>query len=652
MPIVSRKATNHSPHKFPMPSPNINTRPQISTLPQSVADRIAAGEVVERPAAVVKELIENALDAQASRIVIQIIDSGRTLLKVIDDGIGMTGSMLAASIGRHATSKLRRFEDLESLTTFGFRGEALPSVAAVSRVDIISRARGEEIGAKLTVNGGSVEELIPAACPEGTSVGVSHLFFNVPARRKFLRSDSTEFKWIVQVFKHFALAFPEIHWEFYKGEEPLYQLPAAEPRKRIAGLFGDDMGDELIEIQQNTGWLRVKGWISPPHLTQRASSDQYLFINRRPIASSRLNRAVYSAAEPFYTSGGHPFYVVLLESSPDRFDINVHPAKKEVKFADESGAFGSLFGAVRSAIGSALQPDGLSSRTSRQTSAQAFRSQGTSDGTDIGRVPVEAPSHLTPYSPLPRRHLAPRGPLMPFPSEESSYSSHTAPSVTNLFDPHGSEAAQTARMDLVETPARPTYDSLPKEGDTGPVIWQVFDTYIVSPLKTGLVFIDQHVAHERVLYERALTSMEKTPWASQQLLFPTNFQVPPEDVRMVEEMIPLLNAMGFGVERFGLRDFRILSVPAAIRISGERALLLGMIEEMREGASSETDPRLRLAAAFACRGAVKAGQPLERDEMLRLIEELFQTEDPEFCPHGRPIYHVLNRRDIEKWFKR
>ncbi len=631
-----------------------SNRPHIATLPQSVADRIAAGEVVERPAAVVKELIENALDAQTSKITVQVIDSGRTLLKVVDDGVGMTGSMLAASIGRHATSKLLRFEDLESLHTFGFRGEALPSIAAVSRLDIISRARGEEIGAKLTISGGTVEELIPVACPEGTSVAVSHLFFNVPARRKFLRSDSTEFKWIVQIFKYFSLAFPEISWEFYKGEELLYQLPAAEPRKRIAGLFGDDIGDELIEVNQSGSWMNVRGWISPPHLTQRSATDQYLYINRRPINSPRLNRAIYSAAEPYYTSGGHPFYVMMIECSPDRFDINVHPAKKEVKFADESGAYGALFGAVRNSIGAALQPSGLEgSRSVPTASSQDYSRSPNAFSTTASRIPVESPPHLTPYAPMPRRHLAPRGPLMPFPVDESSRAQHSSPTPTNLFDPHAAESSQSSRLDLVEAPARPSYEAISREGDAhGPVIWQVFDTFIVSPLKTGMVYIDQHVAHERVLYERALASMEKTPWASQQLLFPTSMQVAPEDVKMVEEMVPLLGAMGFGVERFGPREFRILSVPAAIRISGERALLLGMIEEMREGASSEADPRLRLAAAFACRGAVKAGQPLEREEMIRLIEELFQTEDPEFCPHGRPIYHVLSRRDIEKWFKR
>jgi DNA mismatch repair protein MutL len=636
--------------------PEISSRPRIATLPQSVADRIAAGEVVERPAAVVKELIENALDASASRITVVIVDAGRTLMRVIDDGVGMTGSDLASAIGRHATSKLKKFEDLEELTTFGFRGEALPSMAAVSRLDVVSRARGEEIGARLTVAGGVVEGIVPVACPEGTSVTVGHLFYNVPARRKFLRSDATEFKAIVQVFKHFALAFPEVGWDMFRGEEPLYQLPAGEHRKRLAGLFGDDVAEELIEIKPGSGWLKVSGWISPPHLFQRTAADQYLFINRRPIASPRLGRAVYNGAEPFNTSGGHPLFVVLMESPPDRFDINVHPAKKEVKFADESGAFGSVFSAVRASVGAALQPPDEASRsmtestetgTQRESIAPSRLFSGASQ-----RSPIDAPPHLTPYVPLPRRHLAPRGPLMPFPTDTESAKTHSSPAVP-LFDLHDDTHSEASKhLDELDAPTRPTAENLPRESDSGPPVWQVFDTYIVSPLKTGLVFIDQHVAHERVLYERALSAMEKTPWVSQQLLFPTSVQVAPEDVSLVEELTPLFLAMGFGVEPFGPREFRIRSVPAAVRISGERQMLLGMIDEMREGASSGADPRLRLAAAFACRGAIKAGQPLDKAEMIRLIEELFQTEDPEFCPHGRPIYHVLNRRDIEKWFKR
>ena len=602
---------------------------RIITLSQSVADRIAAGEVVERPSAVVKELIENALDASADRITIVIKDAGRTLIKVVDNGFGMTGSNLAAAVGRHSTSKLTRFEDLESLSTFGFRGEALPSIAAVSRLTIQSRARGEDVGTELMIAGGKVERCEPAACPEGTSFSVEHLFYNVPARRKFLRSDATEFKWITTVFKHFALAFPEITWELFRNDECLYKLNATDGRGRLAGIFGDDIAEESIKIDDTRGWMKVNGWVTPGSLAQRTTSDQYLFVNKRPINSPRLNKAIYTACEPYYTSGGHPIYVIFIESSPTWFDINVHPAKKEVKFADEKSAFSSLWSAVRGAISSA--------RTPREFSEKAIaKATSVSDMKASERSPVDAPAHLTPFIPVPRQHRAPRGPLLPFP-------------------PDRTKAGDSVTSSSVHTPEAPDLISSATEvhtGPEGPIIWQVFETYLVSPLRTGLVFIDQHVAHERILYERALKAIEQAPWSSQQLLFPVTFSVSPEDVPLVEECLPLLRSMGFAVEETGLREFEIQAVPSGIQISSEREMMLGIIAEYKDTAMTDIDPRHRLAAAFACRGAVKAGQPLESEQMQRLIDELFQTEDPEFCPHGRPIYHVISRREIEKWFKR
>jgi DNA mismatch repair protein MutL len=595
-----------------------------------VADRIAAGEVVERPASVVKELAENALDAGATRISVVIEDAGRTLIKVVDDGWGMTGAELIQAIGRHATSKLRRFEDLESLATFGFRGEALPSIAAVSRLEIISRARGEEVGTILKVAGGRVERCEPVAAPDGTSVSIGHLFFNVPARRKFLRSDNTEFKWITTVFRHFALSFPEINFELFRGREAVYQLAAAEPRTRLVGLFGDDVAAEMLEINHRHGWLSVRGWISPPSLTQRTSGDQYLFVNRRPINSPRLNRAVYTAYEPNLVNGGHPIYAIHLEANPDRYDINVHPAKKEVKFADEEGTFAGVWAAVRNAVSAWHKPQEIT------PVKQPVKQMGASD-IIAQRAQVPAPAHLTPYIPVPRGYQQPAGTATPFPRDDRRPFQPAAQPTSGPEPPTAPETlAPTARESSAD----------------GPVVWQVFDTYMVSPLTTGVVFIDQHIAHERVLYERALAAMEQEPWVSQTLLFPVTFNVRNEDLPMVEECLPLLRAMGFEVDPIGPREFRIVSAPAGVRIASEREMLIGIIDEYRDTAATQLDPRQRLAAAFACRGAVKAGQPLEVEEMRRLIDELFNTEDPEFCPHGRPIYHVLNRREIDKWFKR
>ncbi|MDP8240393.1 MAG: DNA mismatch repair endonuclease MutL [Candidatus Hatepunaea meridiana] len=605
-------------------------RSRIVTLPQSVANRIAAGEVVERPAAVVKELIENSIDAAPTRITVVIEDAGRTLIKVVDDGIGMTESDLATAIGRYSTSKINRFEDLEHLTTFGFRGEALPSIAAVSRLTITSRARGNDVGNELKAAGGKVEKYEPVAAPEGTSVSVSHLYFNVPARRKFLRKDTTEIKWIVSVFKYYTLSFPGISWQLYRNDELFYDFPATDGRGRLASVFGDDVAEEMIEIDHRHGWLKVNGWISPASLAQRTVSDQFMFINRRSIYNYRLNKAVQSACEPYYISGGHPIYVILLEAAPDMFDINVHPAKKEVKFADENGAYRTVWGAIKTAFKAEQMPEEL-------TGASLGRKQASHTTSSAIRSPVDAPSHLTPFVPAPHHQKDGHVPVLPFPpvrklTPDSDRTQDTIPSSFSKADRS------------VNTPIR--------NSEEGPVIWQVFDTYLLSQLKTGLVLIDQHVAHERVLYERALRAIEKEPWVSQQLLFPVSLTVSPEDFAIIDDCLPLLKAMGFAVEPIGPRDFRIFAVPTGIKISNERDMLLGIIAEYRETLTTDSDPRHILAAAFACRGAVKAGQPLNTAQMQRLVDELFQTEDPEFCPHGRPIYHVISRKEIDKWFKR
>jgi len=605
-------------------------KPRIVTLSQSVIDRIAAGEVVERPAAVVKELIENSLDSGAGRIKVVIQDSGRTLIQVVDDGSGMSGSELATAVGRHSTSKLSRFEDLESLQTFGFRGEALPSIAAVSRLTVVSRTEGEEVGTELMIAGGKVERCEPKNAPLGTSVSVAHLFYNVPARRKFLRQDSTEFRWITSVFKHFTLAFPDVAWELYRNDDLLYQLSPSDWRGRMAGMFGDDIAEDLVEINHEGSWLKVHGWITPGSLSQRTTSDQYLFVNKRPITSPRLNRAIYTACEPYYISGGHPIYAIMLDASPDLFDINVHPAKKEVKFADEKGAFTTLWSAVRNALSADRMPREMVESRKKETSDRQHRITNNN-------LSIKAPAYLKPVLPRERPGRMDRVSPVPFPQVKAD-------------DKKLSESEQSERHEETSTGIRIGVSDYGSEN--GPTIWQIFDTFLVSPLKTGLVFIDQHVAHERILYERSLRAIEREPWTSQQLLFPVNFSLMPEDTTILEECLPMLRAMGFELEKTGMREYRIIAVPAAINISNERDLLFGIISEYKDTANTGLDPRHRLAAAFACRGAIKAGQPLEEAQMQHLIDELFQTDDPEFCPHGRPIYHVLNRRDIEKWFRR
>ncbi len=628
-------------------NPQKTKRFRIETLPQSVIDRIAAGEVVERPAAVIKELIENAIDANATKIQVIVVDAGRTLMKVVDNGIGMTAEELVAAVGRHATSKLRRFEDLETLETFGFRGEALPSIAAVSRMEILSCPLGEEIGARLKISAGIIESCEPAACPYGTSVSVSHLFHNVPARRKFLRSDATEFKWIATTFKYFALVFPNIEFELYRNETLLYQLSPGDARARIAGLFGDDIAEDLVPINYAQQYVKITGFISKNPLPLKTGGEQYFFVNSRPIVNPRLNRAILNALESTQTPSTQPFYFVNILCPPDRFDINVHPAKKEVKFADEQLIYNTLWGAIRRSMGAIPPPEMQSiSNNTIQSSPKTVSTPTETPQPDSQRikrperltikVPIDAPSHLTPYISITTSGRTSRT-ILPFPK---------APQTDKPISEEVLPDDESSHPSLYSKEQVSTFE--------GPVILQFFNTYLVSQLTTGIVFIDQHIAHERILYEQALNAMESMPLKSQQLLFPSSISVNSEDIELLESIKPLLQTIGFEIEPFGPREYRILSVPAGLKISNERGILLEIIDELLDSSNlkNERDFRKKLAAAFACRAAIKAGEPLEPEERLRLIEDLFRTSEPEFCPHGRPVYYVLSKREIEKWFKR
>ena len=578
----------------------------IATLPQAVADRIAAGEVVERPAAVAKELIENSLDAGADRITIVVKDAGRTLIRVVDNGSGMTSAELTTAIGRHATSKLRRIEDLETLTTFGFRGEALPSIAAVSRLEIVSRSHNDDVGTLLKVAGGHVEKCDPTAAQPGSSVSVSHLFYNVPARRKFLRSDTTEFKWIATTFRRFAIAFPDVAWEFYRDDELIYQLPSCEPRERMAGLLGDDVAEDLVEIDYERGWLKVSGFISPPSLTQRHNFDQFLFLNRRPITSARLNRAVYNACEPHLVAGGHPIYCVQLQASPDRFDINVHPAKTEVRFQREYEVFSFVKRAVRRALGIESVINFQPRRSSYPHTVSHFPGR---------QIPITVDQY---------------GALFEKPADFQT-------------------AGNTVSMPLNTNDIA---DTAPEDHYIPRVLFQLHNKYIVAQIKSGLALIDQHAAHERILFEKALNALAAGKANSQGLLIPLQLEISAGEEDLLEELLPHLLKMGFEIKPFGPRTYLIEAVPAGIKISDEQQLVQEMLDFYKETDGKWVDTAEKAAAAFACNAAIKTGHELSPDEMVTLIEALFRTGTPFACPHGRPTYIRMELSELDRRFGR
>lgn len=602
------------PFGQPLPGHNIkvtiveDANNKIKILPEALTNQIAAGEVVDRPASVVKELVENAIDAEADEITVVIKDGGKALIQVIDNGIGMSQSDLLLAFQRHATSKIFYYEDLSNITTLGFRGEALASIASVARVDAKSVQREEDHGHAIAVEGGVMSEVQAAAGNHGTSIAVKHLFYNTPARRKFLKAASTEYRQILNVMNRFYLAFPDIAFTFVNGDEVLTELHQESLPERIRNVLGERIQRNLLAIE-NEGPVRIHGYIGNQEAMRRSRGDQYLFFNRRYFVNKSLNYAITSAYGEILPRGSYPIYLVFLEMDAEQVDVNVHPTKMEVKFANDALVFSSVRGSVKRALTSSDVVPRVShgnefdpSMLSRETSTLDM---------DFGR----APSHdvHTPF-----RERPPETSISPPTSE--------------------SEGAQ------------PTSYGKPVFERTN--IWQVHNKYIISQIKNGLIVIDQHVAHERILYEKALRDFEHRRPSSQQLLFPQIIEFSSEDYALLHEMLPFLESIGFVIKAFGKNTVALEGVPSGIKISNDEKVLLDILDEYKRGKRDSTEIRENVAASFACHTAIRAGESLTLDEMNMLIDMLFSTKEPYFCPHGRPVIINIPLEELDRRFKR
>lgn len=571
---------------------------EIRILPEHVVNQIAAGEVVERASAVLKELVENALDAGSSQIHALIQDHGRSLIQVVDDGCGMSRQDLQLAFERHATSKLARPEDLYAIRTFGFRGEALPSIASVSVVEVRSTLAGAASGTLLRLEAGSIVHEEPVAGTRGTSVAVHSLFYNTPARARFLKSSATEFAHLVRVFKQYALACPDLAWTFAHGGTEHYNLPSGSAPERLAGIFGAGIAAKCSELDYEMPGLRISGFVGSAELIKKSRGDQYIFLNRRPIHSALVHAAVRAAAKELLDGVGWPFYVVFVESDPAQVDVNVHPAKTEVKFADEQRIHAAVYRAVRTAL----------------------------------------PQQL-------RREIA-----LPAATAGPPATGHTGPDT--LF----SASPASASRDL---PAERFTSGLHREHDAAsdvpllrPAIFQAHNKYLISPVRSGLAIIDQHAAHERILYERAQRSFAERTFASQQLLFPWLLELDVEPDAVFRELRADLCALGFEFRDFGERVYSVEAVPAGLRRASETSLIQAMLEEYVEFRRADFAARDALAASFACHTAIRAGDPLTPDEMASLVDELFATQFPLTCPHGRPTVVHVTLAELDRRFKR
>ncbi|MDP3182980.1 MAG: DNA mismatch repair endonuclease MutL [Desulfobaccales bacterium] len=573
---------------------------RILILDPQVAAQIAAGEVISRPAAVVKELVENALDAGAQTITVETEEGGRRRIRVVDDGCGMTPEEAPLSLERHATSKLKAESDLLNITTLGFRGEALPSIAAVSRLELITRSPEAKVGYRLVAQAGELQEAGPWAAPIGTQVAVEDLFFNTPARRKFLKSRETESAYILESLRHLALGYPQVHFLLKNPVKTLLAAPShSSLRERVAALFGPDLAARLLPVALGQDPFKVAGLLSDPDFSLASTRFQVFLVNRRAVQDRLLGAVLKEVYQGLLPKGRHGAAVVLLTLPADRVDVNVHPAKAEVRFQDPGRVYALLLAALRQGLGP-LQGAGPRYTVTWQPESSPRAAEGA--------LPLMVP----PASPSPSAFIAPEA----------------IPALTFAAPP-----------------------SLFRFQDLA-VIGQLKNTYILAQGPHGLILIDQHAAHERILYE-ALKS--KGPEAARQpLLFPRVIEVPPAQADWLKEHLSVLSQAGLELEPFGGAAFLLTAAPAVLPVADLEAVVLAFVEALAPlKSAAQPQPALEQALTLlACHGAIKAGQHLTREEIQALLTQLDGLEVSSHCPHGRPVWRLISYGEIHRSFRR
>lgn len=580
---------------------------RIIILDEHTANRIAAGEVVERPSAVAKELVENSLDAGATRIRVDVESGGRVLVCVADNGCGMTREEVLLAIQRHATSKIRSAEDLDHVTTLGFRGEALPSIASVSRMEICTRTPDAVSGTRVRVEGGQVQEVEEAGVPPGTRVEVRDLFYNTPARLKFIKSDQTELGHIVELVGRLAIAHHEVSIRLKHNGREVFSSPGApDALAAIAAVWGKDKAARTVPVEFETPAVRVTGFAAPPEISRPNRSHEAFFVNRRPITSRLLSHAVEEAYRSLLPDGRYPVAAIFIEMSPEAVDVNVHPTKAEVRFRAEREVHQAVAQAVRRALlggyaGASLQPP--------------RRMVHNGAGGAARFLPSGIP---------PRASGLPQTPMVP-----------------------------GIRLGVTVDEVRPASDA---SAEAWRLIGQIANTFIVGETPDGMVILDQHVAHERVIYDRLRKGMEMGGLEVQRLLLPATVTLGAREAQALFEHLDELRNVGFEVEPFGGGTFLVRAVPAVAASASPEAMLAELASDLAAldgaGRASREGVLDAVITAAACKGAVKAGQPLSPAEMRKLVQDLLDTENPFTCPHGRPIVVNITHEELLKRFKR
>jgi DNA mismatch repair protein MutL len=614
----------------------------IQLLPDSVANQIAAGEVVQRPASAVKELIENAIDAGADKIQLIVKDAGKSLIQVIDNGCGMSGTDARMSFERHATSKIKKAEDLFAIRTMGFRGEAMASIAAIAQVELKTRRHEDELGTQIFIEASEVLKQEACAANAGTSISVKNLFYNIPARRNFLKSNPVEMRHIIDEFQRVSLAHPEVFFTLHHDGQEVYHLPSTTLKQRVIHLFGNNYNQRLVPVEEDTTIINLRGFVGKPEFAKRTRGEQFFFVNSRFIKDPYLNHAVLTAFEELLPDDTYPLYVLFIDIDPSKIDINVHPTKTEIKYQDEK----AIYAIIRSAVKRSL---GRYNITPSLDFDQENSIEHLITPTPFDQIVAPVIQFNPDFNPFTDKKTDREIPFL----RDSGGGSRSNPIPKNwdtLYEISKRDTTTQQEIHVEETLAV-NEQEIAKSTDRQ--FFQIHNRFIMSQIKSGFMLISQQAAHERILYERFLQQLQNHSGVSQQSLFPQSLTLNSADFELLRELMPDIRALGFDLREFGKNTVVVEGIPADLNNVGEHELLERLLEGFKNNlAILKLDKRDNLARSLARNAAIKAGTKLSSEEMNLLTDQLFACQMPNLALNGKPVISTFTLNELLERFEK
>jgi DNA mismatch repair protein MutL len=619
-----------------LPQINVELADIIHLLPDNIANQIAAGEVIQRPASAVKELLENSVDAGATEIRLFVNDAGKSLVQVIDNGKGMSETDGRMCFERHATSKIRNIDDLFHIRTMGFRGEALASIAAVAQVELKTKKAGDEAGTLIEIDNSVVRRQEPVACADGTSISMKNLFFNVPARRNFLKSNAAEMRHIVDEFIRVALAFPQIFFSLTSNGQQIFHLERGTLKQRIVQILGNQYAPKLVSVHEKTDYLNITGFVGKPETAKKTRGDQYFFVNNRFIRSAYLNHAVMSAYQEMIAGDSYPLYVLFIDLNPEQVDVNVHPTKQEIKFEDEK----IVYAFVQAAVKHALAQFSITPTLDFDLDPSIQHLEAVSKPvTEEKRSSVAASSIYQSFTQKNQAH---------FIEPEIKHWDH-------FFDADKKQAADLPESggNYFEAVSKSNSNQLELNTEDDQMLMQLMQTYIIASTNRGFILVHQQLAHERILYEKYLEVSRGGSMAVQRSLFPVTLQFSTSDSVIMQELLPDLHQLGYHIEPFGKDAYVIQGTPADVGQGNEKLVIEMMLEQYKHFSNDvKFSKREKLIRSLSSQHSVKTGTALTKREMSALLEELFNCLQPNMTPAGIPTYIEFKREYLEQLFRK